>query len=182
MTAVTAGTLTGALVRLRPRSEEDLPLFVRWYSDPEVRHWLHISENPAPTLESESRRFQEAQGAAEIDWVIETLAGQPIGSVGLQGIDTVHGRAWLGVSIGEPDFWGRGYGTDAVRAVLRCAFTQLGLRRVQLITDEDNERGIRCYEKCGFVREGLLRAHRLRHRQPINMVQMAILAEDATWR
>ena len=54
----------------------------------------------------------------------------------------------------------------------------MGLRRVQLITDEDNARGIRCYEKCGFVREGLLRAHRLRYGKPLNMVIMGVLKEE----
>jgi len=54
----------------------------------------------------------------------------------------------------------------------------MGLRRVGLITDEDNERGIHCYEKCGFVREGLLRAHWLRYAKPVNMVVMGALRED----
>jgi RimJ/RimL family protein N-acetyltransferase len=52
------------------------------------------------------------------------------------------------------------------------------MRRVDLITDIDNERGIRCYEKCGFVREGVLRAHRLRYGQPLDMATMAVLRED----
>jgi RimJ/RimL family protein N-acetyltransferase len=52
------------------------------------------------------------------------------------------------------------------------------LRRVTLITDADNERGIRCYEKCGFVKEGVLRGHRLRHGEPLDMLAMAVLAEE----
>jgi RimJ/RimL family protein N-acetyltransferase len=54
----------------------------------------------------------------------------------------------------------------------------MGLRRIGLITDADNLRGVRCYEKAGFVREGLLRAHRLRYGQPIDMLTMAVLKED----
>lgn len=82
------------------------------------------------------------------------------------------------ISIGEKECWSAGYGTDTVRTVLRYAFNELGLRRVHLITDADNARGIRCYEKCGFVREGVLRAHRLRYGQPLDMVEMAVLRED----
>jgi RimJ/RimL family protein N-acetyltransferase len=111
-------------------------------------------------------------------WVIETLDGVAIGIIGLQSIDDVHGRAELGISIGEKAYWSRGYGTDAICALLRYAFGALSLRRVELITDIDNERGIRCYEKCGFVREGILRAHRLRYGEPLDMVLMAVLAGD----
>ena len=133
------------------------------------------------TLESERERFEKASDdPALVVWVIETLDGRPIGNVGLQGIDRHHGRAELGISIGEKECWGHGCGTDAVRQVLRYAFQELGLRRVDLITDEDNQRGIRCYEKCGFVREGLLRDHRLRHGQPLNMFVMGVLREGWT--
>ncbi len=173
--------LQGDKVRLRAREERDLPLFVRWYSDPDVRHWLHLSDRPDVTLESERERFEKARDdPALVVWVIETLDGRPIGNVGLQGIDRHHGRAELGISIGEKEYWGRGYGTDAIRQVLGYAFAELGLRRLWLITDEDNERGIRCYEKCGFVREGLLRNHRLRHSQPLNMIIMGALRQEWT--
>ena len=62
--------------------------------------------------------------------------------------------------------------------MLRYAFQEMELRRVALEADEDNARGIRCYEKCGFVREGLLRAHRLRRGEPVNGVVMAVLREE----
>jgi RimJ/RimL family protein N-acetyltransferase len=52
------------------------------------------------------------------------------------------------------------------------------LRRVDLLTDADNERGLRCYEKCGFVREGLLRKRRLRFGQPVDMIVMSVLREE----
>ena len=173
--------LQGDKVRLRTREERDLPLLVRWYNDPDVRYWLGRSDRPDATLESERERFERMRDdPSQMLWVIETLDGRPIGSVGLIGVDRYHALAELGVSIGEKEFWGRGYGTDAIRHVLGYAFAELGLRRVWLITDEDNERGIRCYEKCGFVREGLLRAHRLRHGQPLNMFVMGVLREGWT--
>jgi len=171
--------LQGRKVRLRPVEEGDLPLFVRWLNDPEVRYWLAISEDPELSIDSEQEWYEEMRGdLTRIVWVIQTLEGRPIGDVELRDIDETHGRAALGIAIGEKEYWSRGYSTDAMRQVLRYAFEDMELRRVELYTDEDNVRGIRCYEKCGFVREGLLRARRLRQGQPVNAVIMSVLRED----
>ena len=183
MTFAPASVLTGDLTRLRPRAAEHTPLFVRWYSDPDVLHWLHLSEMPLPTMESESARFQaHDRDAFRRTWVIETLDGAPIGSVGLVSIDDVHFRAELAISIGEKEYWSGGYGTDAIRRVLRHAFEELELNRVYLITDLDNARAIRCYEKCGFTSEGVFRGHRLRYGEPLDMVMMGVLKGDSGWR
>ena len=176
---ISESILQGKRVRLRPIEELDLPLFIRWLNDPDVRYWLSMADGPEFTLESEQEWYEEMRADPwRLVWCIETEDGQPIGNLGLHGIEETHGRATLGIAIGEKDFWGRGYGTEAIRQVLRYAFTELGLRRITLGTDEDNARGIRCYEKCGFVREGLLRGHRLRHGEPVNEVVMAVLREE----
>ena len=52
--------------------------------------------------------------------------------------------------IGEKDYCGRGYGTDAVLVLQRLAFDKVGLHRVHLHVFDFNERAISCYEKCGF--------------------------------
>ncbi len=166
-------------MRLRPPEERDLTLFVRWFNDPEVRYWLSTSDGPELTLESEREWYEEMRAdPTRVVWCMETAEGEPIGNLGLHAIDEGRGQATLGISIGEKGRWGRGYGTDGIRQALRYGFEELGLRRIDLEVDEDNLRGIRCYEKCGFVREGLLRAHRLRRGQPVNAVAMAILREE----
>lgn len=179
MTVAPEVRIEGSLVRLRPPSAADAPHFVRWYSDPEVMYWLHMSEGEPATEETERARIAAAmEDATQVLWIIETNQGRAIGNVGLLQIDPVHRRAWLGICIGEKDCWSAGYGADAIRLLLHYAFENLELRRVQLVTDVDNDRGIRCYEKCGFQREGLLRAFRLRLGQPINCYSMSILREE----
>jgi len=178
---IETGVLKGQAVCLRPLEEADVPLLTRWYGDDDVRYWLHLSEDSADMLTEDAHRERYERlraDPARVLWRIDTLVGQPIGSLTLSDINGVHGRAELGVMIGEKDRWARGYGTDAIRLALRYAFDHLGLRKVYLITDVDNERAIRCYEKCGFVREGLLRAHRRRDGQPLDMVTMAVLREE----
>ncbi len=166
-------------MRLRPVGEGDLSLFLSWFNDPDVRYWLNMSDGPEMTLESEREWYDEMRGdPARVVWCIETEEGRPIGNLGLHAIEETHKRATLGISIGEKGHWGRGYGTEAISQSLRYGFQELGLRRIDLQVDEDNLRGVRSYEKCGFVREGLLRAHRLRRGRPVNAVVMAVLRED----
>lgn len=171
--------LEGTAVRLRPADEADLPHLVRWLNDPDVRHWQHRSEGGPETPASQSARLKLIrEHPTDIFWHIDAADGTPLGNVGLVALDRVHGRAELYVFIGEKTYWSGGYGTDAIRVVLRHAFGDLGLRRVHLVVDADNARAIRCYEKCGFVREGTLREHRLRHGEPIDMITMAALRDD----
>lgn len=171
--------LQGEKTRLRPLLEDDLPRLVRWFNTPEVRYWLHASERPDATLDIITDRFLTSWDAAmNAFWIIETLDGRPIGNLRLLDIDPHHHRCELAISIGEAGHLGRGFGADAIRRSLAFAFDDLGLRRVDLLTDADNERGLRCYEKCGFVREGLLRKRRLRFGQPVDMVIMSVLRED----
>jgi len=175
---IAASVLHGEKTRLRPMRVDDMPLVMRWFNDPDVRHWLHQSDRPDADLEAVREHFWRpvAEGRA-VAWVIEA-EGRPVGTLRLLEIDPHHDRAELAVSIGESEHWGRGFGTDAIIQALNHAFRTLGLRRVGLITDADNARGIRCYEKAGFVPEGILRAHRLRYGKPIDMLAMAILREE----
>lgn len=173
--------LEGPLVRLRPVREDDLPVILRWYTDPDVIHWLHQSEREPATLEDIGGRFgPDAPSERTVRWTIDTLDSRRIGLIRLESLDRDHGKCELAICIGEKDRWSAGYGTAAIRLVLAHAFETLGVRRVWLITDADNARGIRCYEKCGFRPEGTLRAHRLRYGEPIDMIIMAILREE--WR
>ena len=174
-----ARVLQGEKTRLRPLREDDLLHLVRWFNTPDVRHWLHASDRPDDTLETVTERFlTNWDPARNVLWIIETLDARAIGTVMFLDIDPHHRRAELAVSIGESAYWDSGFGTDAVRQSLQFAFEDLALRRVDLITDADNERAARCYEKCGFVREGLLRERRLRFGKPIDMLVMGILREE----
>ena len=80
--------------------------------------------------------------------------------------------------IGEKSMWGKGYGTEATRLVVRYAFEELHLNRVQLHVYEYNLRGVRVYEKVGFRREGVLRQEHMYDGRFWDTVVMAILREE----
>lgn len=101
-----------------------------------------------------------------------------IGFIGLEGNMLPHGEAFVGIGIGEQEFWGKGYGTDAMKVILRYAFKELSLRRVSLDTFEYNPRAIRSYEKSGFVHEGRMRDFLHREGKRWDLIFMGILKEE----
>ena len=103
-----------------------------------------------------------------------------IGLVGLHGFRNSARRGTLGITIGEPDCWGQGYGTDAIELLLGHAFDELNLHRVELCVYATNARGIACYEKLGFVHEGAKREAMVVDGAYVDEVQMGLLAPE--WR
>ncbi len=151
--------IVGKKVRLRPIERDDLPRFVEWFADPEVRRYLAVY---LPfSLAQEERWFEGLQGRLErqesVLLAIETSDGVHIGNIGLHSINWKDRNAELGIAIGEKAYWNQGYGADAIRTMLGLAFLEMSLHRVFLRVDVDNVRGIRCYEKVGFRKEGTSR-------------------------
>lgn len=105
-------------------------------------------------------------------------AEKPIGFVGLDAINWISGDSWVGIGIGERDYWGKGYGTDAMQVILRYAFCQLNLHRVSLSVFDYNPRAIRSYEKAGFVREGVEPQFLEREGKRWDIILMGILRSE----
>ncbi len=172
--------IAGEKVRLRPIERDDLPRFVEWFSDPEVRRYLGMY---LPfSLAQEERWFEHLQDQLEKQKVvmltIETSDGAHIGNVSLFDINWKERHAELGITIGEKDYWNQGYGSDAVRTMLGLAFDEMNLHRVFLRVHEDNVRGIRCYENVGFQSEGTLRESVFREGTYRDMLMMSILESE----
>jgi [ribosomal protein S5]-alanine N-acetyltransferase len=89
-------------------------------------------------------------------WVIE-VNGTLVGEVRLDGLDPQDRRARLAIGLFNDQHLGLGIGRRAIRLLLEQAFGPLGLHRVDLRVLAYNERAIRCYQACGFVREGVER-------------------------
>ena len=154
----------------------------RWSHD--TLYWrLQASDPSRPfskrlTREWFEKRLLQAQPDAVI-FSIHTLEDDRlIGEVELDGIDWLNGDAYVGIGIGESDFWGKGYGTEAMQLVLRYAFQELNLHRLTLNVFEYNPRAIRSYEKAGFVYEGRVRKFLRRDGQEWDMVHMGILRQE----
>jgi RimJ/RimL family protein N-acetyltransferase len=167
-------------LRLRAIEREDIDKFLRWFNDPEVRRYLPMYE---PLSRAQEERWIEETIASKTDIVLaieveENGAWTHIGNVGLHRIDWKNRVATLGIVIGEKEYWGKGYGTEAVKTMLRYAFYELGLNRVELETYSFNPRAQRCYEKAGFRREGVRREALYRDGQFHDIITMGILRRE----
>jgi len=86
--------------------------------------------------------------------------------------------AFVGLGIGPREFWGKGYGTEAMQLILEYAFLEANLQRVTLTVFEYNPRAIRSYEKTGFRHEGRLRGALFREGRRWDMLFMGIQREE----
>ena len=173
--------IVGRSVRLRAVTREDLPRFVEWFSDPDVRRYLDMY---LPfSLAQEERWFDNLLERMEkretVMFTIETGEDDArIGNISLFDVNWKDRHAELGITIGDQDYWSRGYGTDAIRTMLELAFYQMNLHRVALRVHADNARAIRAYEKVGFRHEGSLRESVFREGIYYDMVVMGILDRE----
>lgn len=172
--------LIGDRVRLRGIEREDLPTFVRWFNDPEVRQYLMMYE--PMSMAKEERWFEEMlERKNDFVFAIEAQIGEQwvhIGNVGLHRIDWKNRTAMFGIALGEKAYWGQGFGTDATRTMLRFAFEELNLHRVELEVFDFNPRAMRSYEKAGFRHEGTRRQALFRHGRYHDVHVMAILQSE----
>ena len=152
--------LRGEKVTLRPVEKDDLKLLHEFRADLEI----HVLADDDPWLPRPFEHFEhfyeERLKSTELEaWFVIEADGRMIGDCGLWDFDNTSRHCNLGISIGDRDFWGKGYGRDAVRVLVDYAFRHHNITKVCLTVTADNERAIKAYEAAGFEREGLLRRH-----------------------
>lgn len=170
--------LTGEFVYLAPLRDEDLPLLFTWINDRDTALW---NAPYHPVSESDHRAWAGAVAAAadRTFFVIKRKRdGHAIGACQLHSIHPVHRTAELQIRIGDVADRGHGFGSEALRLLLKFAFEDLNLHRVQLNVFATNAPAIRVYEKAGFVREGTLRQAAHIDGFYVDVVVMGILRED----
>jgi RimJ/RimL family protein N-acetyltransferase len=147
----------GERVYLRPLENADATQLQQWINDPDVTRYLSVYR--PMKLEDEQQFIERANAGGESLAFGVALKSDDrlLGTAGLQRIDWKNRSAGFGISLGVPDEWGKGYGTEATRLVVQVAFERLNLHRVWLVVYEFNERGRRCYERAGFQQEGVMR-------------------------
>ncbi|GAB4546439.1 MAG: GNAT family protein [Anaerolineae bacterium] len=173
----------GKLVRLAAATAADAESFARWSNDDEYLRLL--DDDPIRPM-----------AAGEFTWIsdpkpdpnsasfqIRTIVDDKhIGFVVLHTIKWPSQSCMVAIGIGEEEYRGRGYGSEAMNLALNYAFNELNLHRVELIVMAYNTRAIASYEKLGFVREGVKREAVQRFGVRYDVLCYAILRPEWTAR
>jgi diamine N-acetyltransferase len=177
----------GESIRFRAVEREDLPTFVRWLNDPEVKQGVMIYYPYSQAQEENwfegmlKRPVDEHVMGIEVKEAATETVGDHwklIGTVGFSTIDWRNRACEFGIMIGEKDYWNKGYGTEAVRLLTQYGFNTLNLHRVFLRVFENNPRAIRAYEKAGFVLEGRMRQAEFRDGKYMDVLIMSMLKDE----
>lgn len=167
-------------LHLRRHRPDDLPVMAERFSDMEVVRYTLRMPFPYTLAHAEafyrSTRIAAAAGRTAL-WAI-TLRDtcDLIGGIGLR-IEPDHATAELGYVFTRSQ-WGRGYATEAARAVTRYAFESLKLERIEASYFTANPASGRVLEKIGFVREGVHRSKAVRFGERLDLVITAALRDQ----
>ena len=154
----------GILVRLREKQIEDAWRDYTWRKDRELADYdatrpiAMTFRAYTATMTEDLRRPSKFRRTYAIE---DCENGRHIGNVMYYGYDRERAEGELGITIGDRDYWGRGYGSEAARLLLDHLFDELGLRRVYLHTLTWNHRAQGAFRKAGFRR--VRTVHRMGH-------------------
>lgn len=173
----------GALVRLSAADPEELgKAYAIWNRDSEFKRLLDTStrlHSAKSTIDFFNKMIEDPKPENHYFSIRALEDNRLIGDINLDVVNSWLGRnAFVGIGVGNREDWGKGYGTDAMKILLRFAFTEINLNRVTLNVFEYNPRAIRSYEKAGFQHEGRMRGGLLKDGKRWDMLYMGILRDE----
>lgn len=172
--------LESAHIRLTALEKEDLETIALWYEDTAFgRHFDAAAAYPR-SLDQWAKWLEEQQKDRDNYIFAIRHIGEKrlLGYAQLDGILWTHQNCWLGLGLGDRQDWGKGYGRQAMELILKFAFDELNLHRIQLTVFSYNKRAISLYEGLGFTREGTYREFLQRDGQRYDMILFGLLRDE----
>jgi RimJ/RimL family protein N-acetyltransferase len=172
--------IRGERVWLRPTEPSDVVTDSGFAGDAEVGHFLG-AKVPMSVVAAERLATEIMAGVGQTGYPFSIcLLGEErsIGTVFLRGVDKVNGSGTVGIFLGDRRYLGKGYGTDALNALVDFGFGELRLERIELEVFDYNLRAIRSYEKAGFQTDAVLRRARFHRGAHHDVHLMSILRDD----
>ena len=167
------------MYRLRELERRDLPEINRWRNDPELVEYLG-SPFRFINMETDEAWFENylTHRYEQVRCAIVDEDDQILGLVSLVGISQIQQLASFHIMIGNKEQQNKGIGTFAIREILKHAFMNMNLHRVELDVLADNLRARHLYEKMGFVLEGTKRKASFKDGDYRDVCMYAILKDD----
>ena len=117
--------------------------------------------------------FHNAQEDEAVFVIIDSDTNHIIGHVGIYKIDKRSRKAEYGILIGSKNARGRGYGTMITNAMVKYAFSVLGLHKIKALVLKENLTSYHMFKKCGFVDEGVLRDENFKNGRYYDVIVMS---------
>lgn len=170
--------ICGNKVVLRAMEKSDCDFVREMFNDPELESLVVGWAFPLSAYSQEQWFINHHADQENFRFVIETPEDGAVGIATLTDIDWKNKRAMHGIKLANKKNRARGVGTDAVMAIMRYAFDELGLHRLDGSWFEDNTASIRLYTKLGWKAEGVRREYIYKGGKYRDLVMVGILASD----
>ncbi len=146
----------GKHISLRRITHDDCTVgYVSWLQDPEVNKYLETRHQPQ-SLFSVVEFVTQQLGSKNscLLAIIENFTSTHIGNIKLGNINTHHRSAELSYFIGNKGYWGRGFGSEAIRGAVLYGFSTYALRTIRAGTYGKNMASRKALAKNGFIQRG----------------------------
>ena len=147
--------IEGKRIILRPLLPADAPIWAAWFNDPAVTE--HMNKGTSPVTESRQVEFlaELSNSRSDVQFgIVVRRDSLLIGSIGIHQIDWIHRHGSISILLGNRDYWGKQFGTEAIGLVASHAFLKMNLHRLNAGMWSSNVVARSCFEKNGFQFEG----------------------------
>ena len=173
------------MIRLEYFTQNDFKQLMEWITDEEIlMNWSGALFNFPLTPESLDWYIEDvndiSQSETFIYKAVETTTGQVVGHISIGSISKKNKSGRISRVLVAPNYQGKGYCCQMIKAVLKISFSDLKLHRICLGVYDFNKAAISCYKKAGLLIEGTNRDCLLFNGSWWSLVEMSILEEE--WR
>lgn len=158
--------IKGYNVYLRNLKKRDIPTLYKICNEKDVKIYNVIPDD----IQSINKSLRKALSIINQENVI-------VGFITYKESSYYKGRYYIGITIGSK-YWGRRYGQNSIKVLLRYLFGELNAIRVELEVVKLNLRAINCYKKCGFMEEGIKRNKVCIDGKYVDTIIMGILRKE----
>lgn len=170
--------IKGKFVTLRAMEKQDMELMCNMFNSPELEN-LVVGWSFPLSLEQQNRWYENNLGDnRNFRFIIETPEDGAVGVATLVDIDWKNRCAGHGIKLADKERRSKGIGTDTVMAIMRYAFDELGLNRLDGSWFSENKASRGMYMKCGWKEEGVKRQCIYKKGEFRDLVITGILASE----
>lgn len=166
-------------VYLRALELEDYLITATWRQDNNIRNMVGGAKYFVSTEKERQWVINAIQDSSRMVLGVCLIDNTKlIGTVNIQDIDWINGTGSVPILIGDKSEWGKGYATEAKMLALKFAFDERRLQRICDYVLEDNTASLKLHEKCGYIKEGILRRSVYKDGTYHNQIIMGLLKEE----